>query len=119
VIPDLDEDGADADQRVAHAPRNFNRKVPTLDELEHDVKSTVSYFVNILHKHLFLSLHNILLHKAALPTNDTGLDMTVLFRTLVPVAQVQENDVPWSFDSLLRVRRLCFFAKFLVTQTNF
>ena len=27
VIPDLDEDGGDADQRVAHAPRNVHRKV--------------------------------------------------------------------------------------------
>lgn len=78
VIPDLDEDGgADGDQRVAHAPRNFNRKVPTLGELENDVK-------------------------AALPTSETGLDMTVLFKTLVPASQVQESDVPWNFDSLLR-----------------
>ena len=77
IIPDLDEDGGDADQRVAHAPRNVNRKIPTLDELENDVK-------------------------AALPSRENGLDMTVLFKTLVPVSQVQESDVPWCFDSLLR-----------------
>ena len=26
---------------VAHAPRNLNRKIPTLDELEHDVKAAL------------------------------------------------------------------------------
>ena len=77
IIPDLDDDGGDNDQRVAHAPRNFNRRVPTLEELENDVK-------------------------AALPQSDTGLDMTVLFKTLVPAPQVQEVDVAWNFDSLLR-----------------
>lgn len=62
MIPELDDDGADTDQRgivlflpglkafalmffiftlVAHAPRNLNRKIPTLDELEHDVKAAL------------------------------------------------------------------------------
>ena len=77
IIPDLDEDGGDNDQRVAHAPRNFNRRIPTLDELENDVK-------------------------VALPQSETGLDMTVLFKSLVPAPQVQEEDVPWNFDTLLR-----------------
>merc|ERR1711907_804476 len=77
IIPDLDDDGGDNDQRVAHAPRNFNRRIPTLEELENDVK-------------------------AALPQSETGLDMTVLFKTLVPAPQVREEDVPWNFDSLLR-----------------
>jgi hypothetical protein len=30
VIPDLDEDGYDDDHRVAHAPRNITRKIPSL-----------------------------------------------------------------------------------------
>lgn len=39
IIPDLDEEGgADADTRIAHAPRNVNRKIPTLSELEYEVK---------------------------------------------------------------------------------
>jgi len=33
-----------------------------------------------------------------------GLDMSVLLRTLVPAAQIQEGDLPWTFETLLRVR---------------
>lgn len=78
VIPDLDEDGADADQRVAHAPRNVTRKIPTLADLENDVKS-------------------------AIPSVEGGYDLGVLLSTLVPASLVQEADVPWTFESLLRV----------------
>ena len=47
LIPDLDEEGgADSDQRIAHAPRNVNRKIPTLAELESDIKKTAARFVN-------------------------------------------------------------------------
>jgi len=43
LIPDLDEEGgADSDQRIAHAPRNVNRKIPTLAELENDIKKTAA-----------------------------------------------------------------------------
>lgn len=78
VIPDLDEDaGTDADHRVAHAPRNLNRKVPTRAELENDVKASV-------------------------PSVEGGFDLTVLLGTLVPHSMVYEDDVPWTFDTLLR-----------------
>jgi hypothetical protein len=47
LIPDLDEEGgADSDQRIAHAPRNVNRKIPTLTELENDIKKTAARFVD-------------------------------------------------------------------------
>ena len=77
VIPDLDEDGADADQRIAHAPRNINRKIPTLNDLENEVKTAVT-------------------------SADTGFDLGVLLSTLVPSALLAEADVPWTFESLLR-----------------
>mmetsp|Transcript_19111 Transcript_19111/g.19243 ORF Transcript_19111/g.19243 Transcript_19111/m.19243 type:complete len:230 (-) Transcript_19111:141-830(-) len=78
VIPDLDEEaGTDADHRVAHAPRNLSRKVPTRLELEDDVK-------------------------ASLPSVEGGFDLAVLLGTLVPHELVREEDVSWTFDSLLR-----------------
>ncbi len=49
LIPDLDEEGgADSDQRIAHAPRNINRRIPTLAELENDIKKTAARFLNNL-----------------------------------------------------------------------
>lgn len=77
VIPDLDEDGADADHRVAHAPRNVQRKVPSLVDLESEVASTAAFV-------------------------EGGYDLTILMRTLVPHALVQEEDVQWTFDGLMR-----------------
>eukprot|EP00428_Durinskia_dybowskii_P085266 CAMPEP_0170428136 /NCGR_PEP_ID=MMETSP0117_2-20130122/39606_1 /TAXON_ID=400756 /ORGANISM="Durinskia baltica, Strain CSIRO CS-38" /LENGTH=248 /DNA_ID=CAMNT_0010687403 /DNA_START=62 /DNA_END=808 /DNA_ORIENTATION=- len=78
LIPDLDEEGgADSDQRIAHAPRNVNRKIPTLKDLEVEVK-------------------------AAVPTSEEGLNLSVLLTTLVPAGMVKEDDVVWTFDSLLR-----------------
>lgn len=68
----------DADQRIVHAPRNVNRRVPTLIELENEVK-------------------------VAIPTGENGLDISVLTSTLVPASLVVENDSCWTFDSLLRV----------------
>jgi len=77
IIPDLDEDGIDNDQRVAHAPRNVTRKIPTLQDLENEVKATV-------------------------PSVDSGFDLGVLLATLVPAALVEEADTTWSFQTLLR-----------------
>lgn len=77
IIPDLDEDGADADQRIAHAPRNINRKIPTLQDLENEVKTAVT-------------------------SADSGFDLGVLLNTLVPAALLVEADVTWTFESLLR-----------------
>lgn len=77
-IPLLEEDGgAEADQRVAHAPRNLNRKIPTRAELDSDLK-------------------------AALPTLEGGFDLSVLLGTLVPPDLVAEDDTLWSFESLIR-----------------
>ena len=78
VIPDLDDEGgADADQRVAHAPRNITRRIPTLTELEKDAV-------------------------AAMPTTIVdGLDLTVLQQTLVPMDFLKDDDKTWDFDQLL------------------
>ena len=77
IIPDLDEDGIDNDQRVAHAPRNVTRKIPTLQDLENEVKATV-------------------------PSVDSGFDLGVLLATLVPATLVEEADQTWTFQTLLR-----------------
>jgi hypothetical protein len=77
IIPDLDEDGTDADQRVAHAPRNINRKIPTLLDLENEVKTAVTAV-------------------------DSGFNLSVLLSTLVPATLVLEADTAWTFESLLR-----------------
>ena len=76
VIPDLEEDGNETDQRIAHAPRVV-RKIPTLTELENEVKATT-------------------------PTMESGYDLGVLLTTLVPASLVAEEDVPWTFETLLR-----------------
>lgn len=78
IIPDLDEEGgADADQRVAHAPRNITRRIPTLSELENEAV-------------------------AAIPALDTeGLDLSVLHSTLVPLELLKEDDIVWTFETLL------------------
>jgi hypothetical protein len=83
IIPDLDEDGdggfgGGGDSRVAQAPRNVIRKIPTLDELERDVQSTM-------------------------PTVSAGgYDLAVLTSTLVPNVGLLEVDESWDFDGLLR-----------------
>jgi Intraflagellar transport protein 43 len=77
IIPDLDEDGTDADQRIAHAPRNINRKIPTLVELEHDIK-------------------------AAANSADSGFELGILLSTLVPSSFLTETDSVWTFENLLR-----------------
>lgn len=77
MIPDLDEDGADADQRVAHAPRNVHRKIPSLADLESEVKQAVA-------------------------SVEEGYDLAILLRTLVPPTHVQETDSQWTFESLMR-----------------
>ena len=77
IIPDLEEDGGDSDSRVAHAPRNVHRKIPTLVDLENEVKS-------------------------AIPSIEGGFDLSVLINTLVPATQIQEQDETWTYDSLLR-----------------
>lgn len=74
-IPDLEDDGMDGD-KVAHVPRYVLRKIPTLAELEADVKSSV-------------------------PKEEGGLDLSILLGVLVPKSQLEENDVAWTFDSLL------------------
>jgi len=78
MIPDLDEDGADGDHRVSHAPRNMARKIPSLADLESEVKQAVS------------------------SVEVEGYDLAVLLRTLVPPTLVQEADDAWTFESLLR-----------------
>jgi hypothetical protein len=81
IIPDLEDDGGldgGSDARVAQAPRNVMRKIPTLDELESAVQ-------------------------LAIPSvNEGGYDLSVLTSTLVPAVGLKELDEVWEFDGLLR-----------------
>ncbi|CAM9403939.1 unnamed protein product [Laminaria digitata] len=78
LIPDLETDGEDdIVSKVAAAPKNTSRRVPSLRELDEDLKSS-------------------------LPSAADGLDMTLLTKTLVPREMLEEADVPWDFDSLLQ-----------------
>lgn len=84
LIPDLDEEGgADSDQRIAHAPRNITRKIPTLNDLETAVKAAASSIVDA-------------------QDGTSSLNLNILLSTLIPVNMVHEDDSTWSFDSLLR-----------------
>jgi len=82
LIPDMEDDGDGAqgggDARVAQAPRNVHRKIPTLAELESAVQATMS------------------------TVHDGGFDLAVLTATLVPAAGLEEKDEAWDFDGLLR-----------------
>lgn len=77
LIPDLDEEGGGEDQRIAHAPRNVNRKIPTLKELDAAITSAAS-------------------------NQDPTYNLSILLSTLVPPSVVHEEDVTWTFESLLR-----------------
>lgn len=77
MIPDLDEDGADDDKRVAHAPKNVHRRIPTLGELNDEVKTVIS-------------------------SKELGYDLGVLLNALVPAEFLVEADAQWTFDSLLQ-----------------
>jgi hypothetical protein len=79
LIPDLDEDGMDEERRVAPAPKNVNRKIPTFKELENDIKTVIS-------------------------SNELGSELGVLLNSLVPAEFLVEKDEQWTFDSLLQVR---------------
>ncbi len=82
IIPDLDEDGGGfeggGDARIAQAPRNVHRKIPTLAELEIAVQATMP------------------------SVQEGGYDLAVLTATLVPAAGLEEKDEAWDFDGLLR-----------------
>jgi hypothetical protein len=84
LIPDLDEEGgADSDQRIAHAPRNITRKIPTLNELEAAVKAAATSIVDS-------------------QDGSSTLNLSILLSTLVPPNMVDEVDCLWTFESLLR-----------------
>ncbi|CAM9891163.1 unnamed protein product [Ectocarpus sp. 4 AP-2014] len=95
VIPDLEDEGEeDVEPKVAAAPQNTTRRVPSLRELDEDLKY-------------------------AIPSGADGLDMSLLTKTLVPPEMLEEDDSPWEFDSLLQSvtqefnaeKRLAFRAK--------
>jgi hypothetical protein len=78
IIPDLDEEGgADADHRIAHAPKSVTRRIPTLSELENEA------------------------HSAAPLSALAGVDLAPLISAVVPPSTITETDNPWTFDSLL------------------
>jgi len=78
VIPDL-EDAEDEDitTKVAEAPRNTQRKVQSMRELNFGVKN-------------------------ALQTQNSGINLGLLTSTLSPPHLLTEDDLPWEFDSLLQ-----------------
>jgi hypothetical protein len=89
---------------VAHAPRNVNRKIPTLKDLENDIKAVAPT------AEVFMSLSFVLLHLHKLCSAcldelsvQEGWNFAVLLTTLVPASMVQEEDTAWTFESLLRV----------------
>eukprot|EP00752_Nemacystus_decipiens_P007427 g6639.t1 len=78
VIPDLEDEGEeDIVLKVAAAPKNTTRRVPSLRELDEDLKH-------------------------AIPSSADGLDMSLLTKTLVPPEMLEEDDSPWDFDTLLQ-----------------
>ncbi|GMH65440.1 hypothetical protein TL16_g04199 [Triparma laevis f. inornata] len=80
IIPDLDEemnDEEDITVQVAAAPRNVNRRVASLHELDSEIKYSVS-------------------------SSENGVDLSLLTTSLVPQSSVQEVDEQWDFDSLLQ-----------------
>ena len=80
-IPDMDDDGVNEDKRTAHAPKNVNRRIPSLLELNNDVKTVIS-------------------------SSELGYDLSVLLNSLVPAEYLNEADTLWTFDSLLQVRTI-------------
>ncbi|CAM9487544.1 unnamed protein product [Ectocarpus fasciculatus] len=102
VIPDLEDEGEeDVETKVAAAPQNTTRRVPSLRELDEDLKY-------------------------AIPSGADGLDMSLLTKTLVPPEMLEEDDSPWEFDSLLQSvtqefnaeKRLAFHAAKLGTDED-
>jgi hypothetical protein len=81
IIPDLDEDmGDDADDitlQVAAAPKNTNRRVASLHELDSDLKYSVS-------------------------SAENGIDLSLLTTNLVPPGKCLEGDEVWDFGGLLQ-----------------
>ncbi|GMI33683.1 hypothetical protein TrCOL_g738 [Triparma columacea] len=81
IIPDLDEDmGDDADDitlQVAAAPKNINRRVASLHELDSDLKYSVS-------------------------SAENGIDLSLLTTNLVPPGKCLEVDEVWDFGGLLQ-----------------
>lgn len=79
IIPDLEEEGEaeSMEPKVAMAPKNTARRVPSLRELDHAIEYVI-------------------------PSATDGLDMSLLTNKLVPPEMLHEPDVPWDFDSLLQ-----------------
>ncbi|GMH72429.1 hypothetical protein TrST_g13266 [Triparma strigata] len=80
VIPDLDDDlneEEDITVQVAEAPKNVNRRVASLHELDSSIKYSVS-------------------------SSENGVDLSVLTKNLVPIGSVDEKDESWDFFSLLQ-----------------
>jgi len=78
VIPDLEDvDDEDITTKVAEAPRNTQRKVQSMRELNYGVKNT-------------------------LQSQNVGINLGLLTSTLSPPHLLAEDDLPWEFDSLLQ-----------------
>lgn len=85
VIPDLedDEQSEDLTVQVAAAPKNVSRKVPSLSELDAELRGVVS-------------------SSGVAAGGLATLDLSLLTCGLVPAACVTEIDETWDFDSLLQ-----------------
>jgi hypothetical protein len=91
---------------VAHAPRNVHRRIPTLDELSSDSKHSIISTSEVFHFHLFSQKVTALLKD--------NLKLQILTSTLVPASMLQEPDIPWTFENLLRVR---YFSSYFRSVT--
>ena len=81
IIPDLDDEGGvDTDQRIAHAPKNITRKLPTLSDLDSALSS----------------------QGTSVLSDNGGYNFSILLNTLIPADKIVENDTEWTFESLLR-----------------
>ncbi|KAJ8600634.1 hypothetical protein CTAYLR_006919 [Chrysophaeum taylorii] len=81
IIPDLDEQAEeDIAFKVAEAPRNVTRKLPTLEELDAALVGMVP----------------------PVTVKKKRLDIGILTETLVPSQYLDEGAEPWTFDALLQ-----------------
>lgn len=79
IIPDLEsEEEEDLTKQVASAPRNTQRRVQTMNELDDDIKYTVP------------------------SATSGGVDLSLLTAALSPSDALQEEDTLWEFDTLLQ-----------------
>eukprot|EP01029_Cantina_marsupialis_P014625 TRINITY_DN32086_c0_g1_i1.p1 TRINITY_DN32086_c0_g1~~TRINITY_DN32086_c0_g1_i1.p1 ORF type:complete len:178 (+),score=62.34 TRINITY_DN32086_c0_g1_i1:93-626(+) len=72
-----EENEEDITTKIAEAPRNENRGIQSLNELDNDIRFTIE-------------------------SESDGIDLSLLTSMLCPPGSVLETDEPWKFDTLLQ-----------------